>query len=214
MAASEYPFAAVSTRWGGRFSGDASAVGAMSPTAAFSHRCCSPPARDGGRARRCARPLRGVARARKFFPPDRSVSASHPSIRMNAAADSAGAAQQGFRPGVPNGMLGQRTPGAVQDWQQSRGALSTGYLTGAEVALLQVAPAVAVPEPAPPAAVSEAYESSLPVPVSIAASRLAAMLDDLLERSFRDRQSTHCSDAVCRLAARSSGREVRRRRLR
>ena len=91
-----------------------------------------------------------------------------------------GLRSEGFDPGVPDGVFGPRTRRAIRAWQQSRGASSTGYLTGAEVALLQAAaaPAAAVPEPAPPA------EEILPSALSAAqppASTVAS--DSLAERA-------------------------------
>ena len=59
-----------------------------------------------------------------------------------------GLRSEGFDPGVPDGMFGPRTRGAIRAWQQSLGTSSTGYLSGAEAALLRRAAA------APPEAVS------------------------------------------------------------
>ena len=55
-----------------------------------------------------------------------------------------------------NGLFGPRTRAAIRDWQESRGASPTGYLTGAEAELLRTAaaPPPAAPEtPTPPEAV-------------------------------------------------------------
>ena len=39
---------------------------------------------------------------------------------------------EGFDPGIPDGLFGPRTRAAIREWQQSRGAPQTGYLDGAE----------------------------------------------------------------------------------
>ena len=37
-----------------------------------------------------------------------------------------GLRNEGFNPGAPDGLFGPRTRGAIRDWQQARGAMSTG----------------------------------------------------------------------------------------
>ncbi|MYN67734.1 MAG: SUMF1/EgtB/PvdO family nonheme iron enzyme [Acidobacteria bacterium] len=65
-----------------------------------------------------------------------------------------GLRNEGFDPGAPDGLFGPRTRGAIRDWQQAQGAMSTGYLTGAEVELLRRAAAPplegALPSALPP----------------------------------------------------------------
>ena len=59
---------------------------------------------------------------------------------------------EGFDPGTPDGLFGPRSRAAIRDWQQSRGASPTGYLSGAEAELLRTAaaPPPAAPEALPP----------------------------------------------------------------
>ena len=54
---------------------------------------------------------------------------------------------EGFDPGTPDGLFGPRTRAAIREWQQSRGASPTGYLTSADLELLRAVPA---PLPAVP----------------------------------------------------------------
>ena len=63
-----------------------------------------------------------------------------------------GLRNEGFDPGTPDGLFGPRTRAAIRDWQESRGASPTGYLTGAEAELLRTAaaPPPAAPETLPP----------------------------------------------------------------
>ena len=63
-----------------------------------------------------------------------------------------GLRNEGFDPGTPDGLFGPRTRAAIREWQQSRGASPTGYLTGAEAELLRTAAGLlpAVPEAPPP----------------------------------------------------------------
>ena len=77
-----------------------------------------------------------------------------------------GLRNEGFDPGAPDGLFGPRTRAAIQGWQQSRGALPTGYLNGPEAELLRTASS-------PPPAASEA---SVPhqVPPDVNASTLSA----------------------------------------
>ena len=60
-----------------------------------------------------------------------------------------GLRNEGFDPGMPDGLFGLRTRDAIRDWQQSRGDSSTGYLSAAQAELLRAAAA-------PPAAMSDA----------------------------------------------------------
>ncbi len=66
-----------------------------------------------------------------------------------------GLRNEGFAPGMPDGLFGPRTRAAIREWQQSRGASPTGYVTGAEAELLRTAamppPAAADSSPPPPA---------------------------------------------------------------
>ncbi len=63
-----------------------------------------------------------------------------------------GLRNEGFHPGTPDGLFGPRTRAAIREWQQSRGASTTGYLNDAEAELLRAAaaPPPAVPEASPP----------------------------------------------------------------
>ena len=75
-----------------------------------------------------------------------------------------GLRNEGFDPGTADGLFGPRTRSAIRDWQQSRGASSTGYVNGTEVELLLAA--APTPRPAvsqssqPPEPVSEADPSA------------------------------------------------------
>ena len=63
-----------------------------------------------------------------------------------------GLRNEGLDPGTPDGLFGPRTRAAIREWQQSRGASPTGYLTAAEAELLRTAaaPPPATPEAPPP----------------------------------------------------------------
>ena len=63
-----------------------------------------------------------------------------------------GLRNEGFDPGTPDGLFGPRTRAVIREWQQSQGALPTGYLNGAEAELLQTtaAPRPAASEAPPP----------------------------------------------------------------
>ena len=54
-----------------------------------------------------------------------------------------GLRNEGFDAGTPDGLFGPRTRAAIRDWQQSRGASPSGYLTGPEAELLRTAAAAA-----------------------------------------------------------------------
>ena len=73
-----------------------------------------------------------------------------------------GLRNEGFDPGPPDGLLGPRSRAAIRDWQQSRGASPTGYLTRAEAELLRAAavPPPAAPEALPPARTVSAGDAS------------------------------------------------------
>ena len=47
-----------------------------------------------------------------------------------------GLRNEGFDPGMPDGLFGPRSRAAIRDWQQARGASPTGYLNSAEAELL------------------------------------------------------------------------------
>ena len=94
-----------------------------------------------------------------------------------------GLCNEGFDPGMPDGLFGPRTRAAIRDWQQSRGASPTGYLNGAEAELLRTAampppppraaPAVepdAASADAPPAFTAEADSNPAPPPVATEAA--------------------------------------------
>ena len=53
--------------------------------------------------------------------------------------------QEGFDPGMPDGLFGPRTRAAIRDWQASRGVTATGYLTGAEAEFLRTATTSGLP---------------------------------------------------------------------
>ena len=55
-----------------------------------------------------------------------------------------GLRNEGFNPGVPDGLFGPRTREAIRRWQEARGALATGYLSAAEAEFLSAAGAAAV----------------------------------------------------------------------
>lgn len=83
-----------------------------------------------------------------------------------------GLRNEGLDPGTPDGLFGPRTRAAIREWQQSRGASPTGYLTGAEAELLRTAaaPPPAAPETPPP---PEAVPAATPTTSSAAASTSA-----------------------------------------
>ena len=60
-----------------------------------------------------------------------------------------GLRNDGFDPGVPDGLFGPRTRAAIRQWQEARGIPSSGYLSSAEAELLR---AVGMPQPAAPTA--------------------------------------------------------------
>ena len=74
-----------------------------------------------------------------------------------------GLRDEGFDPGVPDGLFGPRTRAAIRRWQEARGARPIGYLDGPQAEFLRLAGA------APPAAAES---------VSPAASALAESRDD------------------------------------
>ena len=78
-----------------------------------------------------------------------------------------GLRNEGFDPGAPDGLFGPRTRAAIRAWQQSRGALPTGYPNAAEAELLRT---VATPPPALP----EASSPPQAVPVDAASVSTAA----------------------------------------
>ena len=73
---------------------------------------------------------------------------------------------EGFHPGVPDGLFGSRTRAAIRAWQAARGVPATGYLDGEQAERLRAVAAAAPPSgsdevspPAivePPAALAEA----------------------------------------------------------
>lgn len=63
-----------------------------------------------------------------------------------------GLVNEGFDPGVPDGLFGARTRAKIHGWQASRGAAATGYLDEAQAELLRSAAAPEPEAPAPPAA--------------------------------------------------------------
>ena len=75
---------------------------------------------------------------------------------------------EGFDPGSPDGVFGPRTRAAIRDWQQSRGASPTGYLSGAEAELLRTPAA-----PAPALSAASASPEAVPA-VDPSASSAAA----------------------------------------
>ena len=77
-----------------------------------------------------------------------------------------GLRNEGFDPGTPDGLFGPRTRAAIREWQRSRGATSTGYLTGAEAELLRAAtlPPPAVREASPPPEAVAETNSNVPLP--------------------------------------------------
>lgn len=50
-----------------------------------------------------------------------------------------GLRNEGFDPGVPDGLFGTRTGRAIRIWQEARSALPTGYLDGEQAELLRAA---------------------------------------------------------------------------
>ena len=87
----------------------------------------------------------------------------------------------GFDPGGADGRLGPRTRVAIRKWQASRGALSTGYLTAADIEALgdAVRPAAAA-DPLPAAPVANRAAGGVTHP---AATSAAAELEGLFWRS-------------------------------
>ena len=84
-----------------------------------------------------------------------------------------GLRNEGFDPGTPDGLFGPRTRAAIRDWQQSRGASPSGYLTGPEAELLRTAAVAAPAAPPPPqavAAVDPSASSAAAAPASASAS--------------------------------------------
>ena len=71
-----------------------------------------------------------------------------------------GLRNEGFDPGMPDGLFGPRTRAAIREWQQSRGASPTGYVTGAEAELLRTAamPPRAAADSSPPPHAEPAVE--------------------------------------------------------
>ena len=83
-----------------------------------------------------------------------------------------GLRNEGFDAGTPDGLFGPRTRAAIRDWQQSRGASPSGYLTGPEAELLRTAAAAASAAPPPPqavAAVDPSASSAAAAPASTSA---------------------------------------------
>ena len=71
-----------------------------------------------------------------------------------------GLRNDGFDPGVPDGLFGPRTRVAIRRWQEARGEPGSGYLNGAEAQLLRAAGSpAAVAQTAGP---TEASEVSVP----------------------------------------------------
>ena len=107
-----------------------------------------------------------------------------------------GLRNQGFDPGTPDGLFGPRTRGAIRDWQQSRGASSTGYLTAAQAELLRTAalPPPAVPEASPPPQVIAEANSNVRLPpeprASSAADPTAAPTPAVTENTPQDPPGT------------------------
>ena len=87
-----------------------------------------------------------------------------------------GLRNEGFDPGTPDRLFGPRTRAPIREWQQSRGASSTGYLKGAEAELLQTAaaPRSAASEAPPPL---EAVPAAAPTASSAAAASTSAETD-------------------------------------
>ena len=83
-----------------------------------------------------------------------------------------GLRNEGFDAGTPDGLFGPRTRAAIRDWQQSRGASPSGYLTGPEAELLRTAAVAAPAAPPPPqavAAVDPSASSAAAAPASTSA---------------------------------------------
>ena len=102
---------------------------------------------------------------------ERSLELQRPTRRLIQQ----GLRNQGFDSGTPDGLFGPRTRAAIRDWQESRGASPTGYLTGAEAELLRTAaaPPPAAPETPPPPeavpAVAPTASSAAKAPASTSA---------------------------------------------
>ena len=90
-----------------------------------------------------------------------------------------GLSKEGFDPGAPDGLFGPRTRAAIRDWQSSRGATATGYLTDSEVELLRGAGTFGT-------ATSESDEavSLPPAPAAVTAAATVAT-DGTSERATR-----------------------------
>ena len=130
-------------------------------------------------ASKVARDFDGGARPFLMRPPSPAVTATAIAAAQDPAVIEAsldldrstrrliqqGLRNEGFDAGTPDGLFGPRTRGAIRDWQQSRGAPSTGYLSGTEAQLLRTTaaapPPVAAGTSLPPQAVSETDPSAL-----------------------------------------------------
>ncbi len=73
-----------------------------------------------------------------------------------------GLVNEGFDPGIPDGLFGRRTRATIRAWQASRSAAATGYLDEAQAELLRsaAAPEPESPVPPPPPAAPRAADSA------------------------------------------------------
>ena len=74
--------------------------------------------------------------------PQQDAQAMEASLQLDRATRrliQQGLRDEGFDPGVPDGLFGPRTRRAVRQWQASRGAVTTGYLDGPTAELLRAA---------------------------------------------------------------------------
>ena len=120
-----------------------------------------------------------------------------------------GLRNEGFDPGTPDGLFGSRTRAAIRDWQQSRGAAPTGYLTGADAELLRTSaappPALAgaSPSPQPDSAVQPSAVSPFDPRPAVGATAPAQLPPDILLDSYllRAEESVRTDDRAAALAA-------------
>ena len=105
----------------------------------------------------------------------------------------------GFDPGGADGLFGPRTRAAIRRWQTSRGSRATGYLDGASVAALRVAPpGVRTFRERDPAGADTAAPPAVSAPPPAAAPAPSAELEGLFWQSIMN--STNPSEFEAYLA--------------
>ena len=126
-----------------------------------------------------------------------------------------GLQNEGFDPGVPDGLFGPRTRAAIRRWQEARGVPPTGYLDSAEAELLRVAGAPRPPVSeaavlAEPQSTSDAAPSSPAADASVDRSSAALNCEDWNTEAFFEMATastvTACLAAGADVAARDDQR--------